>query len=53
MDYLFVARAAEDESMDDNRDRRNRTLVPTAEVRAALSLRFTSSADPQTRLFWD
>jgi hypothetical protein len=39
--------------MDDNRDSSNRPVVPTAEVRAALSLRFTSSADPQTRLFWD
>ena len=53
MDYTFVSRAVEDEPMDDNRDRRNRPLVPTAKVRAAPSLRFTSSADPQTRLYWD
>jgi hypothetical protein len=53
MDYLLISRALEDESMDDNRARSNRPLVPTAEVRAARSLRFTSSADSQTRLFWD
>jgi len=28
-------------------------IVPTGEVRAAISSRFTSSAEPQTRLFWD
>jgi hypothetical protein len=28
-------------------------VVPTGEVRAAISLRFTSSTEPQTRLFWD
>lgn len=27
-------------------------IVPTAEVRAAISLRLASSAEPQTRLFW-
>jgi hypothetical protein len=51
MDYMHV-RAVEDESMDDNRNRSNRTLVPTAEVRAARSPRLKSSADQQTRLFW-
>ena len=53
MDYPFASRDVDEESMDDNPDSSNRTFVPTAEVRAALSLRFTSSADPQTRLFWD
>jgi hypothetical protein len=52
MEYTFVSRAVEEEPMDDNRDRSKRPLVPTAEVRAAPSLPFTSSADPQTRLFW-
>jgi len=28
-------------------------LVPKGEVRAAIALRFTSCAEPQTRLFWD
>lgn len=27
-------------------------IVPTGEVRAAISPRFTSSTAPQTRLFW-
>ena len=27
-------------------------IVPAGEVRAALSPRFTSSTEPQTRLFW-
>ena len=27
-------------------------IVPTGEVRAAISPRFTSSTEPQTRLFW-
>ena len=27
-------------------------IVPTGEVRAAISSRFTSSTEPQTRLFW-
>lgn len=53
MDHMVVSRAEKDEPMADNRDTSNRTFVPTAEVRAARSLRFTSSADPQTRLFWD
>jgi hypothetical protein len=27
-------------------------IVPKGEVRATISSRFTSSAEPQTRLFW-
>jgi hypothetical protein len=30
-----------------------RDIVPNGEVRAATSMQFTSSAEPQTRLFWD
>jgi len=30
-----------------------RDIVPMDEVRGAISYRFTSSAEPQTRLFWD
>jgi len=30
-----------------------RDIVPMDEVRGAISCRFTSSAEPQTRLFWD
>jgi hypothetical protein len=52
MDYIVVSRAVKDQSMGDNRARRNRPRVPTVEVRATRSLRFTSPADPQTRLFW-
>jgi hypothetical protein len=52
MHHMFVSRAEEDEPMDDNRHTSNRPLVPIGEIRATLSLRFTSSADPQTRLFW-
>jgi hypothetical protein len=53
MHYMLVSQAVEVTSMDDNRANSNRTFVPTAEVRAARSLRFESSANPQTRLFWD
>jgi hypothetical protein len=30
-----------------------RDIVPTGEARAAIAWRFTTSAEPQTRLFWD
>ena len=33
--------------------RGQRDIVPIGEVRAAPDWRFTSSAEPQTRLFWD
>jgi hypothetical protein len=31
---------------------RHTDIVPTVEVYAAAAPRFTSSAEPQTRLFW-
>lgn len=42
----------EDQPMDDNRAGPQPDIEPTGEVRAAISLRFTSPAEPQTRLFW-
>jgi hypothetical protein len=33
--------------------RPRRDIVPNAEVRAAIAWPFTSSAEPQTRLFWE
>ena len=30
-----------------------RDIVPNGDVRAAIALRFTAPAEPQTRLFWD
>ena len=42
----------EDQPMTTIERRGQRDIVPTGEVRAAISWRFTSSAEPQTRLFW-
>ena len=39
--------------MTDNLTRPQPDIVPTEEVRAEISPRFTSSTEPQTRLFWD
>jgi hypothetical protein len=47
-----VARV-EDQPMTTIEQRGQRDIVPTCEVRAAISWRFMSSAEPQTRLFWD
>jgi hypothetical protein len=59
MDYLVgtpgcTASCArmEDQSMTTMEPRGRRDIVPTGEVRAAITGRFTSSAEPQTRLFW-
>ena len=39
--------------MDESRAGPQPDIEPTGEVRAAIAPRFTSSAEPQTRLLWD
>ena len=39
--------------MTDNLTGPQPDIVPKGEVCAAISPRFTSSTEPQTRLFWD
>jgi len=43
----------EDQQMTTIKRRPRRDIVPNGDVRAALDRRFSSSAEPQTRLFWD
>jgi hypothetical protein len=42
-----------DQPMTTIERRGQRNIVPTGEARAAIAWRLTSSAEPQTRLFWD
>lgn len=51
--HCIVRHAWEDQLMTTIERRGPRDIVPTDEVRAVLAWRFTATAEPQTRLFWD
>ena len=50
--HCIVRQPWEDQPMTTIERRGPRDIVPTDEVRPALAWRFTSSAEPQMRLFW-
>jgi len=52
MHLISYVALVEDQPMTTIERRAQRDIVPTGEVRAAVAWRFTSSAEPQTRLFW-
>ena len=53
MNETFCHALWRDQPTDDNLAEAAPDIVPEGEVRAAIALRFTSSTEPQTRLFWD